>query len=55
MCESLENSKKLMDHIKNYYIKNTKISIEFLDEQLKKDLTWDSSTCLEYGLVDEII
>ena len=26
-----------------------------LDEILKHDLMWDAKTCLEYGLVDEIV
>jgi len=55
ISESFENSKKLMEHIKQYYVKKTKMTIEFLDEQLKKDLTWNAEMCLEHGLVDEII
>ncbi len=55
MCESIENSKQLMDHIKSYYVKRTKLTAEELDEQLKKDVTWNAQTCLEKGLVDEII
>jgi len=55
ICESMENSKQLMEHIKEYYIKRTKLTGEELDEQLKKDVTWNAKTCLEKGLVDEII
>ncbi len=55
MCESMENSKQLMDHIKEYYVKRTKLTADELDEQLKKDVTWNAKTCLEKGLVDEII
>ncbi len=55
MCESMENSKQLMDHIKEYYVKRTKLTMEELEEQLKKDVTWNAKTCLEKGLVDEII
>lgn len=55
MVESVENSKQLMEHIKSYYIKRTKITAEELEEQLKKDSTWNAQTCLEKGLVDEII
>ena len=55
MCESMENSKQLMDHIKEYYVKRTKMTAEELDEQLKKDVSWNAKTCLEKGLVDEII
>jgi ATP-dependent protease ClpP protease subunit len=44
-----------MEHIKDYYVKNTKLTKEELDIQLVKDLTWNAETCLEKGLVDEII
>ena len=55
LTESLENSKQLMDHIKSYYLNRTKMSSEELDEQLKKDISWNAQMCLEKGLVDEII
>ena len=31
------------------------IILQKLDEILKHDLMWDEKTCLEYGLVDEIV
>jgi ATP-dependent Clp endopeptidase proteolytic subunit ClpP len=55
LSESFENSKQLMEHIKNYYIKRTKLTAEELEVQLKKDLSWNAEMCLEKGLVDEII
>lgn len=55
MCESVENSKQLMEHIKSYYVKRTKITAEEIEEQLKKDVIWNAKTCLEKGLVDEIV
>jgi ATP-dependent protease ClpP protease subunit len=55
LSESHVNSKQLMDHIKSYYLARTKMSSEELDEQLKKDLSWNAEMCLEKGLVDEII
>jgi len=55
MVESVENSKLLMDHIKNIYLEKTKITADDLEEQLKKDQLWDTKTCLEFGLVDEIL
>lgn len=55
LSESLENSKQLMDHIKSYYLARTKMSSDELDEQLKKDVSWNAQKCLEKGLVDEII
>lgn len=53
--DSFENSKLLMNHIKSFYLKRTKIPADELDEQLKKDICWNAETCLEKGLVDEII
>lgn len=55
LSESLENSKQLMDHIKSYYLTRTKMTAEELDEQLKKDISWNAEMCLQKGLVDEII
>ena len=55
LSESFENSKQLMEHIKSYYLTRTKMTVEDLDEQLKKDVSWNAQTCLEKGLVDEII
>jgi len=55
LAESFENSKQLMEHIKSYYLGRTKMSSEELDEQLRKDVCWNAQTCLEKGLVDEII
>lgn len=55
LSESLENSKQLMDHIKSYYLSRTKMTSDELDEQLKKDISWNAEMCLQKGLVDEII
>lgn len=55
LSESLDNSKQLMEHIKNWYLSRTKMSSEELDEQLRKDVSWNAQMCLEKGLVDEII
>jgi ATP-dependent Clp endopeptidase proteolytic subunit ClpP len=55
LSESLDNSKQLMEQIKSYYVSKTKMSLEELDEQLKKDVCWNAKICLDKGLVDEII
>ena len=55
LSDSFQNQQQLMDHIINYYVENTKISREELEEQLKKDITWNANTCLDKGLVNEII
>ena len=55
MIEQIENSQKIMDQIKLYYLNKIKMTSEELNEQLKKDAYWDAKTCLEKGLVDEIL
>lgn len=55
LAESFENSKQLMEHIKSYYVSKTKMTLEELDFQLKKDISWNAQMCLDKGLVDEII
>jgi ATP-dependent Clp protease protease subunit len=55
MAEDMENSRDLMTHIRDYYVKYTNMSADELDEQLKRDVCWNAATCLEKGLVDEII
>ena len=50
-----QNLDLMMKTIKNVYKKYTKLPMKKLDEILKHDLMWDAETCLEYGLVDEIV
>jgi ATP-dependent protease ClpP protease subunit len=50
-----QNLDLMMSTIKNVYEKYTKVPAKKLDEILKHDLMWDAETCLEYGLIDEII
>ena len=45
----------LMSILTNVYLNYTKIDKETLSQLLKKDLWLDSETCLNYGLVDEIL
>lgn len=53
--DDMANSELLMKKIKGIYQEHTKIPKKKLEEILKRDLWWDADTCLEYGLVDEII
>ena len=53
--DDMENCELLMKKIKEIYKVHTKIPKRKMDEILKHDLWWDSSTCLKYGLIDEII
>ena len=45
----------LMDFIVNHYLSNTKIEKRELMGLLKRDIWLNSSSCLKYGLVDEIV
>ena len=56
---NFEDEKKnldlMMKTIKDIYKKYTKLPMKKLDEILKHDLMWDAKTCLQYGMVDEIV
>lgn len=53
--DHMQNNDLFMEVIKDMYGKYTKIPKKKLREMLKRDLWFDAETCLEYGLVDEII
>jgi len=53
--DDMENNKHLMDTIKAIYKEHTKVPMKKLNEILKHDLWFDSKTCKDLGLVDEII
>jgi ATP-dependent Clp endopeptidase proteolytic subunit ClpP len=53
--DEMKNCDLLMDTIRSVYKEHTKIPVEKLDEILKHDLWFDANTCLEYGLIDEIL
>lgn len=53
--DQMSNMSILMNMITNIYLEETKINKTTLAELLKKDLWLDADTCLNYGLVDEII
>lgn len=53
--DQMQNNDLLMEVIKGLYEKHTKIPKRKLREILKRDVWFDAETCLEYGLVDEII
>lgn len=50
-----ENNRRMMNTIKSLYKEYTKIPMKELDNILKRDIWFDSSTCLKYGLVDAIV
>jgi len=55
MKDSMENAETFMKRIKLIYNKYTNVPDAELKQILKRDIWWDSNTCLGYGLVDEVI
>jgi len=55
MKDDMENARTFMKRIKLVYNKYTKVPDSELAQILKRDIWWDSNTCLGYGLVDEVI
>jgi ATP-dependent Clp endopeptidase proteolytic subunit ClpP len=53
--DEMKNCDVLMKTIKKIYIEHAKIPKNKLNQILKHDLWFDAKTCLNYGLVDEII
>ncbi len=53
--DDMKNCEALMESIKTIYADHATIPKKKLDEILKHDLWFDADTCLEYGLVDELI
>lgn len=53
--EDFENNKKFMEDIKNIYKDHSNVNRRKLNDILKHDIWWDAKTCLDCGLVDEII
>ena len=53
--EHFENMSRLSKLLIDYYKENTKMTEDDLKEILKHDYYWDAKTCLEKGLVNEIL
>ena len=53
--DDMKNCDVLMKTIKKIYMERAKIPKSKLSQILKHDLWFDAKTCLNYGLVDEII
>jgi ATP-dependent Clp endopeptidase proteolytic subunit ClpP len=53
--DHFDNSKKLMEIIKDIYQNYTNMSKNELRDILKRDLWWNADKCLKQGLIDEII
>lgn len=55
MEDDMENNRRIMKMIKDIYKQYTKVPMKQIDEILKHDLWFDSSKCLEFGLVDQVL
>ena len=55
MEDDMENNRRIMKMIKDIYKQYTKIPMKQIDEILKHDLWFESSKCLELGLVDQVL
>lgn len=53
--DDMKNCDVFMKRIQGIYEEHTRIPKKKLKKILKRDLWFDSKTCLEYGLVDEVI
>jgi ATP-dependent protease ClpP protease subunit len=53
--EEYLNLKKVMDHITEYYIKNTNITKKQLEKILSKDIIWNAEECIKKGLVESVL
>ena len=53
--DEMKNLKLLTRDIRKMYQQYTNITMKQLDQLLKKDLLLNAKTCLNYGLIDEIV
>ena len=55
MKDGMQNNDLFMDIIRQIYHQHTKIPKRKLREIMKRDLWFDAETCLDYGMIDEIV
>ena len=55
MEDDMENNRRIMKMIKDIYKQYTKVPMKQIDEILKHDLWFESSKCIELGLVDQVL
>jgi len=53
--DDMENNRRIMKMIKDIYKQYTKVPMKQIDEILKHDLWFESSKCIELGLVDGVL
>lgn len=52
--EEVENLKKLMTHITEFYLQHTSLKESALKKLLLTDIIWNASECIKKGIVDEL-
>lgn len=55
IIDGMENVNLFMENIRTIYLENSKLWLPELNGLLSRDIWLNSTRCLEYGLVDEII
>jgi ATP-dependent protease ClpP protease subunit len=55
LLDETETCKNMMSMLSNIYLENTEIPKNTLTKILKRELMWDSTTCLKYKIIDQII
>jgi ATP-dependent protease ClpP protease subunit len=55
MVDTMYNCTNVMEMLKNFYKKYTKIPSKKFDEIIKKDIWLSAEECLQYGIIDEIV
>lgn len=55
MKHNFDNSKRLMEHIIEYYVKHSSLSENDIRSHIQTDICWNAEQVLEYGFVDEIL
>tara|TARA_B000000609_G_C24109272_1_gene312985 strand:+ start:217 stop:828 length:612 start_codon:yes stop_codon:yes gene_type:complete len=55
MKHNFENSKILMEHIIDYYVKNSNLNYDKVKEHINTEISWNAEETLQFGFVDKII
>ena len=53
--DEMKNLNRLMELIKTIYKEHTNVPVKKINEILKHDIWWDTSKCLKFKLIDDII
>ncbi len=53
--DGIDNVNLFMDNIRTIYLENSNLDLNTLNDLLLRDIWLNSTKCLEYGLIDEIL